>query len=92
MQTYRSRLVGALSIGTMAIQVPGAVLFILSLTMRPGVNWTSWLPYAVTAGMQAALLVSQPSYFRMAEVERRCWKFTEAGAGSSGSVDRKKTS
>ena len=56
-QTYRSRLVGALSIGTMVIQVPGAVLFILSLTSRPGVDWTSWMPYAVTATMQAALLV-----------------------------------
>ena len=41
----------------MAIQVPGAVLFILSLTSRPGVDWTSWMPYAVTAAMQAGLLV-----------------------------------
>lgn len=42
----------------MIIQVPGAVLFILSLAFRPGVDWTSWMPYAVTAAMQFVLLVS----------------------------------
>jgi hypothetical protein len=59
MKTYRAKLVGALSLGTMTIQCPGAVIFILALAGREGVNWTSWLPYAVTAGMQGALLVSQ---------------------------------
>ncbi|WVQ93119.1 hypothetical protein IAU59_000183 [Kwoniella sp. CBS 9459] len=56
-KTYRSGLVGALSLGTMAIQVPGSVLFVLSLVFRPGTDWTSWLAYAVTGGMQGALLV-----------------------------------
>ncbi|OCF35664.1 hypothetical protein I316_02719 [Kwoniella heveanensis BCC8398] len=56
-KTYRSKLVGALSLGTMAIQVPGSVLFVLSLALRPGTDWTSWLAYAVTGGMQGALLV-----------------------------------
>lgn len=58
-KTYKARLVGALSLGTMAIQVPGSVLFVLSLVFRPGTNWTSWLAYAVTGAMQGALLVSQ---------------------------------
>ena len=57
-KTYRSRLVGALSLGTMAIQVPGSVLFVLSLVLRSGTDWTSWLAYAVTGLMQGALLVS----------------------------------
>jgi uncharacterized protein with PQ loop repeat len=57
-KTYRAGLVGALSIGTMVIQVPGSVLFVLSIAIRPGVNWTSWIPYAVTGAMQGALLVS----------------------------------
>lgn len=57
-KTYKSRLVGALSLGTMAIQVPGSVLFVISLLLSPGTNWTSWLAYAVTGGMQGALLVS----------------------------------
>ncbi|WVW79470.1 hypothetical protein I302_101439 [Kwoniella bestiolae CBS 10118] len=56
-RTYHSKLVGALSLGTMAIQVPGSVLFVLSLVFRPGTNWTSWLAYAVTGGMQGALLI-----------------------------------
>ncbi|OWZ39035.1 hypothetical protein J010_04155 [Cryptococcus neoformans] len=56
-KTYKARLVGALSLGTMAIQVPGSVLFVLSLVFRPGTNWTSWLAYAVTGAMQGALLV-----------------------------------
>ncbi|WVQ81107.1 hypothetical protein IAT38_003229 [Cryptococcus sp. DSM 104549] len=56
-KTYHSKLVGALSLGTMAIQVPGSVLFVLSLVFRPGTNWTSWLAYAVTGAMQGALLV-----------------------------------
>jgi len=58
-KTYSSGLVGALSIGTMAIQVPGSVLFVLSLVFRPGTDWTSWLAYAVTGLMQGALLVSR---------------------------------
>ena len=56
-RTYRSGLVGALSLGTMVIQVPGSVLFVISLVVRPGTNWTSWLAYAITGVMQGALLV-----------------------------------
>lgn len=57
-KTYKAGLVGALSLGTMAIQVPGSVLFVVSLVLRPGTDWTSWLAYAVTGAMQGALLVS----------------------------------
>lgn len=55
-RTYRARLVGALSIGTMLIQVPGSILFVASLVGRQGVEWSTWASYAVTGGMQAALL------------------------------------
>ena len=65
-KTYRSGLVGALSLGTMAIQVPGSVLFVLSLVFRPGTDWTSWLAFAVTGVMQGALLVS-----RLPKADRR---------------------
>jgi hypothetical protein len=41
----------------MAIQVPGSVLFVISIAIRPGTNWTSWIPYAVTGAMQGGLLV-----------------------------------
>ena len=39
--TYRSKLVGALSIPMMCIQTPGGVLMVLSIALRPGTNWTS---------------------------------------------------
>jgi len=39
--TYRSKLVGALSIPMMCIQTPGGVLMVLSIALRPGANWTS---------------------------------------------------
>jgi len=55
--TYSSGLVGALSLGTMFLQIPGTVVFVLSLALRPGTDWTTWLPFAVAGGMQAALLV-----------------------------------
>ncbi|KZT59312.1 hypothetical protein CALCODRAFT_493886 [Calocera cornea HHB12733] len=56
-KTYTDKLVGALSIPTMFIQVPGAVLFVVSLAIREGTNWTSWLPYAAAGVMQGMLLV-----------------------------------
>lgn len=63
-KTYQAKLVGALSIGTMVIQVPGSVLFVLSIALREGTDWTSWLAFAVTGGMQGILLVSTvcPAY------------------------------
>lgn len=39
--TYKSKLVGALSIKMMCIQSPGALLMVLSIALRPGTNWTS---------------------------------------------------
>ncbi|EJU01548.1 hypothetical protein DACRYDRAFT_22645 [Dacryopinax primogenitus] len=56
-KTYKDRLVGALSIPMMCIQCPGAVLFIVSLAVREGTNWTSWLPYAAAGIMQGLLLI-----------------------------------
>ncbi|KAK7678036.1 hypothetical protein QCA50_018977 [Cerrena zonata] len=54
--TYKSKLVGALSIKMMCIQSPGALLMVLSIALRPGTNWTTWLPYAVAGALQATLL------------------------------------
>lgn len=54
--TWHSKSVGALSIFTMMIQAPGSFLLFLSLAVRPGTNWTTWLPYFVTGSFQSALL------------------------------------
>jgi len=56
-RTYRLKLVGALSIPMMCIQSPGAIAMILSIALRPGTNWTSWITFAVGGAMQATLLV-----------------------------------
>lgn len=71
-KTYRSKLVGALSVGTMVIQVPGSVLFVASIALREGTDWTSWLAYAVTGGMQGCLLVSEVCQSLSGNLSSRC--------------------
>jgi len=56
LRTYRLKLVGALSIPMMVIQSPGGVVMSISIALRPGTNWTSWVMFAVSAIMQASLL------------------------------------
>jgi uncharacterized protein with PQ loop repeat len=86
-KTYTAGLVGALSLGTMIIQVPGSVLFVLSLVFREGTDWTSWLAYAVTGGMQGTLLVSGSSRVqRLQRLNRRqiiclMWKRRQKALG-----------
>lgn len=41
----------------MMMQTPGAALLTLSLALRPGANWTTWIVYAVTGCLQGTLLV-----------------------------------
>jgi len=55
--TLRLRLVGALSIPMMCIQSPGSALMVLSIALRPGTDWTSWIMFAVSGIMQAILLI-----------------------------------
>ncbi|KAF9463196.1 hypothetical protein BDZ94DRAFT_1289848 [Collybia nuda] len=55
--TYRAKLVGALSIPMMCIQSPGAVFMVVSIALRPGTNWTSWITFAVSGLMQGSLLI-----------------------------------
>lgn len=40
----------------MLIQVPGSILFVISIVLGEGTDWTSWIPYAVTGAMQGCLL------------------------------------
>lgn len=54
--TYKAKTVGALSIPMMLIQSPGAAVMVLSIALRPGTNWTSWITFAVSGIMQAILL------------------------------------
>jgi uncharacterized protein with PQ loop repeat len=46
--TARRKLVGSLSIPMMCIQTPGSFVFVFSLVMREGVNWTTWGTYLIS--------------------------------------------
>ncbi|KAL1917994.1 uncharacterized protein VTP21DRAFT_3260 [Calcarisporiella thermophila] len=56
-KTWRRKAVGALSIPMMCIQTPGAFLFVISLSLRPGANWTTWITFLITGLLQGVLLV-----------------------------------
>ncbi|KAF9205639.1 hypothetical protein BGZ59_000374, partial [Podila verticillata] len=57
LRTWHRKSVGALSIPMMMMQTPGAALLTLSLALRPGANWTTWIVYAVTGCLQGTLLI-----------------------------------
>ncbi|KAG9305450.1 hypothetical protein G9A89_021168 [Geosiphon pyriformis] len=56
-RTWRRKAVGALSIPMMLMQTPGSFLFVYSLAIRPGTNWTSWIVFLVTGCLQGILLI-----------------------------------
>jgi len=56
-KTWKRKSVGALSIPMMLMQTPGSFLFVYSLAIRPGTNWTSWIVFLVTGCLQGTLLV-----------------------------------
>ncbi|KAL7417289.1 hypothetical protein BDY24DRAFT_377353 [Mrakia frigida] len=55
--TWNEGFIGSLSIPTMIIQVPGSVAFVVSIAIREGTSWSSWMPYAITGFLQSGLLV-----------------------------------
>ncbi|CAO3647338.1 unnamed protein product [Cunninghamella blakesleeana] len=56
-KTWKRKSVGALSIPMMMLQTPGTALFVYSLIVRPGTNWTAWITYFVTGILQGTLLI-----------------------------------
>ncbi|EGG02075.1 uncharacterized protein MELLADRAFT_91675 [Melampsora larici-populina 98AG31] len=57
LSTWKLKVVGSLSLSMMIIQTPGSFIFVYSLAVRPGVNWTTWIVYLVTGTLQGGLLV-----------------------------------
>ncbi|GJN88333.1 hypothetical protein Rhopal_001298-T1 [Rhodotorula paludigena] len=55
--TARRKVVGSLSIPMMLLQTPGSFVFVYTLAIRPGVNFTGWATYFVTGVLQGTLLV-----------------------------------
>ncbi|KAK9379489.1 uncharacterized protein V2V93DRAFT_373930 [Kockiozyma suomiensis] len=54
--TYTLKKAESLSIHTLAIQAPGGFLWALTLALREGTDWSSWLPYFLAAVLQSILL------------------------------------
>jgi len=54
--TWKLKHVGSLSIPMMCIQTPGSFVWAISLAMREGTKWSSWLVYVVTGSLQGMLL------------------------------------
>ena len=48
-RTWQRKLVGSLSIPMMLIQTPGSFVFVYSMLLRPGANWTTWLVFLISA-------------------------------------------
>ena len=55
--TARTKLVGSLSIPMMCLQVPGSAVFVYSLALQPGTDWSSLAAYVLTGVLQLVLLV-----------------------------------
>lgn len=55
--TYKLKHTGSLSILMMLIQVPGGYLWSLSLAMRKGSHWSTWVPVFCAASFQLTLLL-----------------------------------
>lgn len=55
--TARTKLVGSLSIPMMCLQVPGSAVFVYSLALQPGTDWSSLAAYVLTGALQLVLLV-----------------------------------
>ncbi|KAK9324833.1 hypothetical protein V1517DRAFT_30727 [Lipomyces orientalis] len=54
--TYKLRHAESLSIHTLMMQAPGGFLWALTLALREGTSWSSWLPYFMAALLQSCLL------------------------------------
>ncbi|KAJ7661701.1 hypothetical protein B0H17DRAFT_1093918 [Mycena rosella] len=81
--TWYARLVGALSVPMMCVQSPGAVAMVLSIALRPGTNWTSWITYAVAGLMQGTLLAICIAW----KIRQRRLRIDDFGAPLSPSSD-----
>lgn len=39
------------------MQCPGSFLFVYSLILQPGINWTSWISFAICGTFQGILII-----------------------------------
>ena len=56
-KTWRTQSVGSLSIVSMSIQTPGALMIVYTQIVQPNSDYTTWLPTLAAAILQGILLV-----------------------------------
>ncbi|KAF8417967.1 hypothetical protein EV426DRAFT_351371 [Tirmania nivea] len=82
--TWKLGHVGSLSIPMMCIQTPGSFVWAVSLAMREGTAWSSWITYVVTGILQGCLLVMCVMF----EIRDRRSKAKGVGAVVNGAASR----
>ncbi len=65
--TWTLKRSGSLSIPMMCVQTPGGFIWTATLMLKPGSNWSSWLPFLTAATLQSALLILCSYYEYFAE-------------------------
>lgn len=56
MTTISENEFGALSLETLLMQCPGSFIFVYSLSLQPGANWTSWISFLICGSCQFILI------------------------------------
>ena len=79
--------IGAVSIPTMLIQVPGSFLMAYTLAIRPGVTFSTWIPFVVSGILQSAVLVLCIHFHVQEQRRRRVRRQTMALWGGSEDGD-----
>ncbi|KAF8430474.1 hypothetical protein BGX38DRAFT_1251892 [Terfezia claveryi] len=80
--TWKLGHVGSLSIPMMCIQTPGSFVWAISLAMREGTAWSSWITYVVTGILQGCLL----AMCVMFDIQERRSKAKGVGAVVNGAL------
>ncbi|KAI3651844.1 hypothetical protein MP228_003147 [Amoeboaphelidium protococcarum] len=62
-KTYRQKQIGALSMPTMLMQIPGAFILVYTLATRQGSNVTNWITFLCTGTLQSILFILCLSYY-----------------------------
>lgn len=81
--TARAKLVGSPSIPMMCIQSPGSFVFVYTLAVRPGVDWTTWGVYLTSALIEVRLRLTRAAGILQFVLLFMCiaWKARQARLG-----------
>ncbi|KAK9460426.1 uncharacterized protein V1516DRAFT_676601 [Lipomyces oligophaga] len=67
--TYKFQHPESLSIHSLLMQAPGSLIWAITLAMRPGTEWSTWMPYLSAAVLQGVLLSMCFYYLRLGRIQ-----------------------